>query len=207
MYSCYRFYLSVDWCCIVCVDSYFFYYYFWLINIIDNIVCRMPSFDINKNLIRLQSNLKNFALSLTYNEMDAEDLLQDTTLKVLNNKDKFVDNVNFKGWVFTVMRNIFINNYHKVVKSQSVIDNSVDLSNVNLVNDGGEFTPQGAMDIKDIRKAINSLSPILKESLGLYVKGYKYNEISEMLDIPIGTVKSRIFLARKELQKYLNDFL
>lgn len=167
----------------------------------------MSSFDIKRNLIGLQSNLKNFALSLTYNEMDAEDLLQDTTLKILKNKDKFVDNVNFKGWVFTVMRNIFINNYHKVVKSQSVIDDSIDLSNVKLTNDGGEFTPQGTMDIKDIRKAIASLSPVLKESLGLYVKGYKYNEIAEMLDVPIGTVKSRIFLARKELQKDLKDFI
>ena len=57
----------------------------------------------------LQSNLLNFAYILTSNKDDAEDLLQDTTLKALDNEDKYVDNVNFKGWVFTIMRNIFIN--------------------------------------------------------------------------------------------------
>ncbi len=64
-------------------------------------------------LLGLQNNLLNFAYQLTANREQAQDLLQDTTLKALDNEDKYVDNVNFKGWIFTIMRNIFINNYRQ----------------------------------------------------------------------------------------------
>lgn len=165
----------------------------------------MNSVQIKESLLSLQNNMRNFALSLTCNEVEAEDLVQDTALKVLKNKDKFVDNVNFKGWVMTIMRNIFINNYHKVVRSQSVIDYSVDESNVTVINEGGEFTPEGSLDIKEITMAIKSLNSILKEPFSMYVNGYKYHEIADTLGIPLGTVKSRIFLARQELQKKLKD--
>ena len=73
----------------------------------------MSSQNFQSKLLDLQSNLLNFAYMLTSNRDDAYDLLQDTTLKALDNEDKYVDNVNFKGWVFTIMRNIFINNYRK----------------------------------------------------------------------------------------------
>lgn len=78
-------------------------------------------------LLDIQSNLLNFAYLLTSNRDDAYDLLQDTTLKALDNEDKYVENVNFKGWVFTIMRNIFINNYRKVVRSATIIDQTEDL--------------------------------------------------------------------------------
>ena len=81
----------------------------------------MSTQNFQSKLIALQSNLLNFAYMLTSNRDDAYDLLQDTTLKALDNEDKYVDNVNFKGWVFTIMRNIFINNYRKVVRSATVI--------------------------------------------------------------------------------------
>ena len=80
----------------------------------------MNGIQFQQKLLSLQENMMNFALMLTANRDDAQDLLQDTTLKVLDNQDKFVDNVNFKGWVLTVMRNIFINNYHKIVRVQTV---------------------------------------------------------------------------------------
>lgn len=83
----------------------------------------------------------NFALMLTANRDDAQDLMQDTTLKVLDNQEKFVDNINFKGWVLTVMRNIFINNYHKIVRTQTVVDQGVDLYNLDVVNDSGFDSP------------------------------------------------------------------
>ena len=87
----------------------------------------MSSKNFQTKLLDLQSNLLNFAYLLTSNRDDAYDLLQDTTLKALDNEDKYVDNVNFKGWVFTIMRNIFINNYRKVVRSATVIDQTEDL--------------------------------------------------------------------------------
>ena len=97
----------------------------------------MNGIQFQQKLLSLQENMMNFALMLTANRDDAQDLLQDTTLKVLDNQDKFVDNVNFKGWVLTVMRNIFINNYHKIVRVQTVVDSSADLYNLDVVNDSG----------------------------------------------------------------------
>ncbi len=92
----------------------------------------MESKTFQAKLIKLQSNMLNFAYILTSNRDDAYDLLQDTTLKVLDNKDKYVDNVNFKGWVFTIMRNLFINNYRKIVRSGTVLDLTDDLYHLNL---------------------------------------------------------------------------
>ena len=165
----------------------------------------MDVLQIQKDLIGMQDYMKNFARSLTKDEADAEDLTQDTTLRVLNNYDKFVDNVNFKGWVLKIMRNIFINNYHKLVRTQELIDYNVDAYNVPLMSDGGENTPEGSMDIKEITEAISALQPTLKEPFSMYILGYKYSEIAETLGIPLGTVKSRIFFARQELQRKLRD--
>lgn len=166
----------------------------------------MNGLKFQQKLLGLQENMMNFALMLTANRDDAQDLLQDTTLKVLNNQEKFVDNVNFKGWVLTVMRNIFINNYHKVVRIQTVVDSSVDLYNLDIVNESGFDSPEKACNIQEITKAINSLNDDLKRPFSMFLSGYKYNEIAEKLDLPLGTVKSRIFFARQELQNILKDF-
>ena len=166
----------------------------------------MNGIQFQQKLLSLQENMMNFALMLTANRDDAQDLLQDTTLKVLDNQDKFVDNVNFKGWVLTVMRNIFINNYHKIVRVQTVVDSSADLYNLDVVNDSGFDSPDKAYQIKEITKAINGLNDDLKVPFSMFLSGYKYNEIAEKLNVPLGTVKSRIFFARQELQKRLKNF-
>ncbi len=166
----------------------------------------MNGIQFQQKLLSLQENMMNFALMLTANRDDAQDLLQDTTLKVLDNQDKFVDNVNFKGWVLTVMRNIFINNYHKIVRVQTVVDSSADLYNLDVVNDSGFDSPDKAYQIKEITKAINGWNDDLKVPFSMFLSGYKYNEIAEKLNVPLGTVKSRIFFARQELQKRLKDF-
>ena len=166
----------------------------------------MNGIQFQQKLLSLQENMMNFALMLTANRDDAQDLLQDTTLKVLDNQDKFFDNVNFKGWVLTVMRNIFINNYHKIVRVQTVVDSSADLYNLDVVNDSGFDSPDKAYQIKEITKAINGLNDDLKVPFSMFLSGYKYNEIAEKLNVPLGTVKSRIFFARQELQKRLKDF-
>ena len=166
----------------------------------------MNGIQFQQKLLSLQENMMNFALMLTANRDDAQDLLQDTTLKVLDNQDKFVDNVNFKGWVLTVMRIIFIINYHKIVRVQTVVDSSADLYNLDVVNDSGFDSPDKAYQIKEITKAINGLNDDLKVPFSMFLSGYKYNEIAEKLNVPLGTVKSRIFFARQELQKRLKDF-
>lgn len=157
-------------------------------------------------VIGLQANLLNFAYQLTSNREEAEDLLQDTTLKALDNQDKYVDNVNFKGWIFTIMRNIFINNYRQTVRKATVIDQTEDLYHLNISQDSGLSTPEGSYAVKEISTVMNSFSAELREPFNMFVAGYKYNEISEKLNLPLGTVKSRIFMARKCLREQLSDY-
>lgn len=164
------------------------------------------SANFENKLLSLQSNLLNFAYLLTSNRDDAYDLLQDTTLKALDNEDKYVDNVNFKGWVFTIMRNIFINNYRKVVRSATVIDQTEDLYHLNLPQESGFETPEGSIAATEITAAINSFSDEYRVPFSMHVAGYKYNEIADKMNLPLGTVKSRIFFARKRLQEMLKDY-
>lgn len=157
-------------------------------------------------IIGLQSNLLNFAYQLTSNRDQAQDLLQDTTLKALDNEDKYVDNVNFKGWIFTIMRNIFINNYRQTVRKATVIDQTEDLYHLNISQDSGFNTPEGSYAVKEITVALNSFSDDYRIPFNMFVAGYKYNEIAEKMNLPLGTVKSRIFFARKHLREQLKDY-
>ncbi len=165
----------------------------------------MSSKNFQTKLLSLQGNLLNFAYLLTSNRDDAYDLLQDTTLKALDNEDKYVENVNFKGWVFTIMRNIFINNYRKV-RSATIIDQTEDLYHLNLPQESGLDTPEGSYAAGEITDAINSFSDDYRIPFSMHVAGYKYNEIAEHMNLPLGTVKSRIFFARQRLQKMLKDY-
>jgi len=157
-------------------------------------------------LIALQNNMRNFAFSLTLNREDAEDLLQDTTLKVLDNREKFTKNVNFKGWVLTIMKNIFINNYRKIVRNRTVIDKTEDMYHLNLPQNSGFDSPEGYYSIGEINNNIESFPDEYRIPFSMHLQGYKYEEIAETMHLPIGTVKSRIFLARKRLQQQLKDY-
>ena len=157
-------------------------------------------------LMGLQSNLFNFALMLTSNRDNALDLVQDTTLKALDNEEKYVDNTNFKGWVFTIMRNIFINNYRRNVRNATVVDQTEDLYHLNLSQDSGFATPEGSVGASEITAAINSFSDDYRIPFSMHIQGYKYEEIAEQMNLPLGTVKSRIFFARKRLQKQFADY-
>ena len=166
----------------------------------------MNTSQFQKRLLSMQENMMNFALMLTANREDAQDLLQETSLKVLDNREKYADNRNFKGWVLTMMRNIFINNYHRVLRTQTVVEQDIDLYNLNVANDSNFETPDGAYQLQEITTAIDSLNEELKAPFSMYVSGYRYHEIAEALHIPLGTVKSRIFFARQELKTKLKEF-
>lgn len=157
-------------------------------------------------VLGLQSNLLSFAYQLTTNKDEARDLLQDTTLKALDNEEKYVDNVNFKGWIFTIMRNIFINNYRQTVRKSTVIDQTEDLYHLNISQDSGISSPEGSYAVKEINAALDSFTDDYRIPFNMYVAGYKYNEIADKMGLPLGTVKSRIFFARKRLREQLNDF-
>ena len=166
----------------------------------------MASAKFQNNLMSLQSNLLNFAYMLTSNRDDAYDLLQDTTLKALDNEDKYADNTNFKGWVFTIMRNIFINNYRRAGRAATVVDTTENLYHLNLSQDSGLETPEGSFGAGEITDAINEFSEEYRIPFSMHVAGYKYNEIAEQMNLPLGTVKSRIFFARKKLQERFADY-
>jgi RNA polymerase sigma-70 factor (ECF subfamily) len=166
----------------------------------------MSNGTLKQRLLSLQGNLTNFAYQLTSNKESAMDLVQDTTLKVLDNEGKYVENVNFKGWVFTIMRNIFINNYRRRVRSATVIDSTEDFYHLNLSQESGLETPEGTFAAKEISAVIESFNDEYRVPFSMYLAGYKYNEIADHLDLPLGTVKSRIFFARKRLQKILKDY-
>ena len=161
---------------------------------------------LQQQLLDLQDNMLNFAFLLTANREEARDLLQDTTLKVLDNQDKFAEDTNFKGWVFTIMRNIFINNYRRIVRNNTMVDHTEDLFHLNLPQESGFSTPDGAFNVKEITRAINNFSDEYRIPFTMHIAGYKYNEIAQTMHLPLGTVKSRIYFARQKLQIILKDY-
>ena len=166
----------------------------------------MGTAKFQSNLMSLQANMLNFAYMLTSNRDDAYDLLQDTTLKALDNEDKFTEGTNFKGWVFTIMRNIFINNYRRGARQATVVDTTENLYLLNIAQDSGMETPDGSYSVSEISDSINDLPEEFRIPFSMHVAGYKYNEIAEHMQLPLGTVKSRIFFARKKLQQRFADY-
>ncbi len=166
----------------------------------------MASAKFQINLMALQANLLNFAYMLTSNRDDAYDLLQDTTLKALDNEEKYAENTNFKGWVFTIMRNILINNYRRNVRSATIVDTTDNLYHLNLSQESRFESPEETYGAAEITDAINEFADEYRIPFSMHVAGYKYNEIAEHMHLPLGTVKSRIFFARKKLQERFADY-
>lgn len=164
----------------------------------------MSTIEFNNTLLLLESHLTAFARSFTRNEEDAKDLTQETMLKAIIYKDHYVQQTNFKAWVFTIMRNIFINQYRRRKKTGTIFDPSdIDvLSNV----PANQLNPFNYLANKEIKAQISILGEEYRVPFDLHFKGFKYKEIADQLDIPIGTVKSRIFLARQKLMGVLSDY-
>ena len=108
--------------------------------------------------------------------------------------------------MYTIMRNIFINNYRKTVRDQTFVDQTENLFHLNLPQNSGFESTEGNYDLKEIRKIVNSLPKEYRVPFSMYVSGFKYREIAVKLALPLGTVKSRIFFTRQRLQKELKDF-
>ncbi len=166
----------------------------------------MASAKFQTNLMSLQSNMLNFAYMLTSNRDDAYDLLQDTTLKALDNEDKYTEGTNLKGWVFTIMRNLFINNYRRVSRAATVVDTTDNEYLINISAETAQESPEGTFTASEITAAINSFSDEYRIPFSMHVAGYKYEEIAKEMNLPLGTVKSRIFAARKRLQERFADY-
>ena len=164
----------------------------------------MTAFEFNNQLKNLEEYLKRYALILTSNNQDANDLLQETFLRALNNKDMFMssENSNLKGWTYTIMRNIFINNYRKAKKLKGKIKDITEFNRALVENNAYENLFY-SLQLKDMNIAINHLEENQRMSLKMHLSGYKYKEIADKLGVNIGTVKSRIFFAKKHLKSML----
>ncbi len=171
-----------------------------LFNLVESNKFRaMSILEFNTQFNKLTSLLHSFAYNLTKNSEDASDLYQDTALRALSNKDKFRPGTNFKAWSFTIMKNIFINNYRKKVKRNTIIDST---DNMYFINSAVKIENDAEVNIlmKELGSMISSLEDSLRIPFLKHFAGYKYQEIAEELDLPLGTVKSRIFFARKALK-------
>ena len=166
----------------------------------------MKTVDFTQHLLNVQSELFRFAFKLTADREEANDLLQETSLKALDNEEKFTPDTNFKGWMYTIMRNIFINNYRKVVRDQTFIDQTDNLYHLNLPQDTGFESTERTYDLKEMHRVVNALPKEYRVPFAMHVSGFKYREIAEKLNLPLGTVKSRIFFTRQKLQEELKDF-
>lgn len=164
----------------------------------------MTTKDFNLMIASQGEFLRPYAQSLTHNTEDANDLFQETMLKALLNKDKYSMGTNLKGWLYTIMRNIFINGYRKkkrfsLISADVSEDVVINYANVTAKNDGW-----GNARLAEVKTAMNDLPKDFSVAFELHYIGYKYKEIAGMLNEPIGTIKSRIHFARKVLSSKID---
>ncbi|MFZ2897266.1 MAG: RNA polymerase sigma factor [Saprospiraceae bacterium] len=165
----------------------------------------MSNLEFNTQFTQLSSLLQAFAYNLTKNQEDAKDLYQETAYRAMTNRDKFRPGTNFKAWSFTIMKNIFINNYRKKVKANTIMDSTDNLfylnSGANAIDNSGESN----IMMKELTGMIDGLEESIRIPFLMHYQGFKYQEIADYFDLPLGTVKSRIFFARKELKELIRQ--
>jgi len=161
----------------------------------------MTTIEFTDRFGQLTPSLNTFALNLTKNREDASDLYQETAYRAILNKDKFRPGTNFKAWLFTIMKNIFINNYRKKSKMNTIMDST---DNMFYINSGSVIIGNDAESnimMDELNKMVDSLDDNIRIPFLMHFEGFKYQEISDELSLPLGTVKSRIFFARKALKE------
>jgi len=166
----------------------------------------MSGKEFNSVLLENADFLKPFAVNLTKDNETANDLYQETLYKALANQEKYNVGTNIKAWLFTIMRNIFINDYRRRAKQKTIFDNSAGDYLINLKQVSVRNTAESSLQVKEINEAIHQLPEIFKTPFTLYFDGYKYQEIADVLGEPLGTVKSRIHFARKLLKDRLTRY-
>lgn len=167
----------------------------------------MSTVEFNDKFDSLTSSLNSFAYNLTKNDEDAKDLYQETAFRAMTNREKFQPGTNLKAWLFTIMKNIFINNYRKKVKRNTIVDST---DNMYFINSGSIIINNEAGSnilMQELDKMISELEDNIRIPFMKHYEGFKYQEIADELELPLGTVKSRIFFARKALkEKILNHY-
>ena len=165
----------------------------------------MSTIEFTTKFTDLKSPLNAFAYNLTKNSEDAKDPYQETAFRAISNKEKFRPGTNFKAWSFTIMKNIFINNYRKKMKKNTIIDTT---DNMYFINSGATMIDNDAgrnILMKELNGMIDALDDSIKNPFMMHYTGFKYQEIADQLELPLGTVKSRIFFARKALKQAIKQ--
>jgi RNA polymerase sigma-70 factor (ECF subfamily) len=163
----------------------------------------MNATEFTTQLLDLEQSLLKYASHLRLDNSDARDLVQETFLKAILSRDKFVDTGYLKAWTITIMRNTFINNYRHNVLHNSHCDRTEDSFFINQTKSSGSDNPDSVYTVKEINKSIEQLKDKFRVPFKMYVAGFKYREIADTINLKVGTVKSRIFLARKLLMNQI----
>ncbi|MEH0156674.1 RNA polymerase sigma factor [Limibacter armeniacum] len=166
----------------------------------------MTALEFSYALNQMSSSLKPFALKLTKDMEDANDLLQETMLKAYTNREKFADGTNLKAWLYTIMKNTFITNYQRIARRNTFIDTTDNLHYINSTDNIIQNKAYSDFAMEDMNHAIDELDEPYKVPFMMHFRGFKYHEIADRLRIPIGTVKNRIHIARKELKDKLKVY-
>lgn len=164
----------------------------------------MSTIEFDQHLLGLRQQLYYFALSLTRDRDNAQDLLQESILRALSNRDKFADNTNFKAWICTIMRNTFINDHRRNKRTSAIMDR-VEREHDRVRRVETPATTESSVKMREIKASMARLDGAFREPFQMHHDGYKYHEIADHLAIPIGTVKSRIHQARQRLMEMLSD--
>lgn len=148
----------------------------------------------------LRAPLRSFAYKLTQNNEDANDLYQETSFRAFSNVSKFIQGTNLKAWLLTIMKNTFINQYRKNIKTRTIFDATDTIYYINsgsaaIVNDA-----ESNIMMEELMAILNELDISLRVPFEMYYVGHKYQEIADTLKLPLGSVKSNIFYARRELK-------
>lgn len=166
----------------------------------------MENMTLNHQICNQRSCLESFAMKFTNDIEDANDLVQDTIIKAIRYHHMYQQGSNLKAWLYTIMRNTFINDYRKAARRNALIDTSEDLSSYQLTKSAAQNQGENKFIMEDITKALRKLQPEYSSPFLRYFEGYKYQEIAEELGIPIGTVKTRIHMARQVLKGQLKVY-
>lgn len=166
----------------------------------------MPTIEFNQMLLSNTEFLKPFAITLTRDNEAAKDLLQETLYRALANQDKYNAGTNIKAWLYTIMRNIFINNYRRKAKQSTILDSTANEFLINQSQGAVANEAITSINLKEVQQAVYGLPQIFRNPFLLYFDGYKYHEIADMLGEPLGTIKSRIHFARKLLKAQIQRY-
>ncbi len=167
---------------------------------IQDTVCTLE--EINSLFISNQQKLLKYCLKLTMNKFDADDLLSEVYLRIIKFKNSFTKGTNFSAWSATIAIRIFIDSKKKGAYNKYSFVNYEDVIDKKLIDNlAGENILKN-----EINNSICKLNVLEKNIFELYVKGYKYTEIQDMLRMPLGTVKCKLFNIKRKIAKDLKDY-